>query len=79
LIEWQAVDKAVNKAKDGATVPEVRSLFDRAQAIDDFKLSSKDIVVEKVGEKVVVSYSYEREIHLFGPAYLTMKYKGQSR
>jgi hypothetical protein len=26
-----------------------------------------------------VSYAYEREIHLFGPAYLTMKYKGQSR
>lgn len=79
LIEWQAVDKAVNKAKEGTTVPEVRAIFDRAQAIDDFKLSGRDLDVQKVGEKVVVSYAYEREIHLFGPAFLTMKYKGSSR
>ena len=79
LIEYQAIDKAANKAKEGTTVPEVRAIFDRAQAIDDFKLSGKDLDVEKVGDKVVVSYAYEREIHLFGPAYLTMKYKGSSR
>ena len=79
LIELQAIDKAVNKAKDGSTVPEVRAIFDRSQAIDDFKLTGKDLDVQKVGDKVVVSYSYEREIHLAGPAYLTMKYKGQSR
>jgi sensor histidine kinase regulating citrate/malate metabolism len=80
LIEWQAIDKAVNKAKEGATVPEVRAIFDRAQAIDDFQsVSGKDLDIKKVGDKVVVSYSYEREIPLFGPAYLTLKYKGQSR
>jgi sensor histidine kinase regulating citrate/malate metabolism len=79
LIEYQAIDKAANQAKEGSTVPEVRAIFDRSQAIDDFKLSGKDLDVQKVGDKVVVSYSYEREIHLFGPAFLTMKYKGQSR
>ncbi len=79
LIEYQAIDKAANKAKEGNTVPEVRSIFDRSQAIDDFKLMGKDLDVQKVGDKVVVSYAYEREIHLFGPAFLTMKYKGQSR
>ncbi|WP_432730396.1 DUF4845 domain-containing protein [Variovorax sp. W6] len=80
LIEWQAIDKAANKAKEGTTVPEVRAIFDRAQAIDDFKsVSGKDLDIKKVGDKVVVSYSYEREIPLFGPAYLTLKYKGESR
>ena len=79
LIELQAIDKAANKAKEGTTVPEVRAIFDRAQAIDDFKLTGKDIEVQKVGDKVVVSYAYDREIHLFGPAFLTMKYRGQSR
>ncbi len=79
LIEYQAIDKAANKAKEGNTVPEVRAIFDRSQAIDDFKLSGRDLDVQKVGDKVVVAYSYEREIHLFGPAFLTMKYKGQSR
>ena len=80
LIEYQAIDKAANKAAEGTTVPEVRAIFDRAQAIDDFKsVSGKDLVVQKVGDKVVVSYAYEREIPLFGPAFLTLKYKGQSR
>jgi hypothetical protein len=80
LIEYQAITKAANKAKEGSTVPEVRSIFDRAQAIDDFKsVSGKDLDVQKVGDKVVVSFAYEREIHLFGPAYLTLKYQGSSR
>ena len=80
LIEWQAIDKAANKAKEGTTVPEVRAIFDRAQAIDDFKsVAGKDLEVQKVGDKVVVSYAYTREIHLFGPAWLVLKYKGQSR
>ena len=80
LIEFQAIDKAANKAKEGTTVPEVRAIFDRAQAIDDFKsVSGKDLDVQKVGDKVVVSYAYDREIHLFGPAWLVLKYKGQSR
>ncbi|WP_354358069.1 DUF4845 domain-containing protein [Variovorax boronicumulans] len=80
LIEWQAIDKAANKAKEGTTVPEVRAIFDRAQAIDDFQsVSGKDLEIKKVGDKVVVSYAYEREIPLFGPAYLTLKYKGETR
>ncbi len=80
LIEWQAIDKAANKAKEGATVPEIRAIFDRAQAIDDFKsVSGRDLEIKKVGDKVVVSYAYEREIPLFGPAYLTLKYKGETR
>jgi hypothetical protein len=61
-------------------VPEVRAIFDRAQAIDDFQsVSGKDLEVKKDGDKVVVSFAYDREIHLFGPAYLLLKYRGQSR
>lgn len=79
LIEYQAILKATNKAKEGTTVPEVRAIFDRAQAIDDFhSVSGKDLDVRKQGDKVVVAFAYEREIHLFGPAFLLLKYKGES-
>jgi len=79
LIEYQAITKAANKAKEGTTVPEVRSIFDRAQSIDDFQsVSGKDLDVKKEGDKVVVSFAYEREIHLFGPAWLTLKYQGKT-
>jgi hypothetical protein len=80
LIEYQAIQKAATKAAEGTTVPEVRAIFDRAQAIDDFtSVSGKDLDVQKVGDKVVVSYAYDREIPLFGPAYLLLKYKGQGQ
>ena len=80
LIEYQAITKAASKAAEGSTVPEVRAIFDRSQAIDDYKsVSGKDLDVQKVGERVVVSFAYDREIHLFGPAFLVLKYKGQGQ
>ena len=80
LVEYQAINKAVNKAAEGNSVAEIRSIFDRAQAIDDFKaMSGKDLEITKEGDKVVVSFKYEREIHLTGPAWLTLKYAGRSK
>ena len=80
LIEYQAISKAVNKAREGRSVPEVRSIFDKATSIDDIKsVSGKDLEVTKEGDKIVVSFAYEREIHLAGPAYLTLKYAGRSK
>lgn len=79
-IEFQAVQKAVQKASEGNTVVEVRSIFDKASAIDNISsITAKDIEVTKENDKVVVSFAYQREIHLAGPAYLTMKYAGRSK
>lgn len=80
LLEYQAVLKAVNKAKEGSTVVEVRSIFDKAAQIDDIhSVTGKDLEITKDGDKVIVSFAYNREIHLTGPAYLLMKYSGRSK
>jgi hypothetical protein len=81
LVEYQAISKAVNKvAAEGGSVIEIRSNFERAQAIDDFQsVRGKDLEITKEGDKVVVSFSYQREIHLTGPAWLTLKYAGRSK
>ncbi|MEO5661289.1 MAG: DUF4845 domain-containing protein [Polaromonas sp.] len=80
FIEYEAVNRAVNKASAGSTVPEVRTLFDKAADIDNItSIKSRDLEVTKDGEKIVVSYAYQREIHLVGPAFLTMKYAGRSK
>ncbi len=80
VIEYQAVLKAVQKASGGNSVPEVRQIFDKAAQIDDIKsITAKDLDISKVGDKVVVKFAYNREIHMFGPAYLLLKYVGQSR
>jgi hypothetical protein len=79
--EFRTVQKAANKAAaEGNSVPEVRNIFDRAADIDYISsVSGKDLEVTKVNEKIVVSFAYVREIHLTGPAYLTLKYSGRSK
>ncbi len=80
FIEYQAILKAANKSKDGGSVAEIRAAFDRAAAIDNFTaIVGKDLDVTKEGDQVVVSFSYQREIHLAGPAWLTLKYSGRSK
>ena len=56
-------------------MPEVRSIFDKAAAIDNISsITGKDLEVTKENDKMVVRFAYQREIHLAGPAYLTLKY-----
>ncbi len=79
-IEYQAIHKAANKSREGNTVAEVRAIFDRAAAIDNIEsIKGKDLEVTKNGDKIVVSFSYQREIHLAGPGYLTLKYSGRTK
>lgn len=79
VIEYQAILKAVNTAKMGNSVAEVRSAFDKNQATGYFDaISSKDLVIDKVADKFVVSFAYQKEIALAGPAYLLLKYEGKT-
>lgn len=80
VVEYQAITKAVQKSAAGNTVPEVRMIFDKAAQIDDIKsITAKDLDVTKEGDKVVVKFAYNKEIHMFGPAYLLLKYAGKSK
>jgi Domain of unknown function (DUF4845) len=80
LIEFQAITKAASKAKAGNSVAEVRAIFERASAIDDIKsISGKDLEVTKEGDKTVVAFAYDKEIHIAGPAFLLLKYTGRSK
>lgn len=80
VIEYNAINKAVARAATATSIDEARSLFDKAVAVDDIKsISGKDIEVSKDGDMTVVKFAYQREIHLFGPGYLTLKYSGGSK
>lgn len=80
FLEYQSIAKAVNLAQAGNSVPEIRATFDKSASIDNISsIMGKDLEVTKEGEKVVVKFAYEREIHLAGPAWLTLKYAGRSK
>jgi hypothetical protein len=79
-VEYQAILKAAQKASVGNSVPEVRQTFDKAAEIDDIKsIKGKDLEISKEGDKVIVKFAYNKEIHLAGPAFLLIKYAGQSK
>jgi hypothetical protein len=81
VIEYQGIQKAVKKVAQGggSTPAELRAAFDRQQNIDDFKaIMGKDLDITKNGDKVVIKFAYDKQIPLFGPAYLLIKYEGSS-
>jgi hypothetical protein len=80
VMEYQAALRAINKARTEGTVAAVRGAFDRFAQVDDIRsITGKDLEVTKNGDDIVVSFAYEKEFHMFGPAWLTLKYQGQSK
>jgi Tfp pilus assembly protein PilE len=80
FMEYQAVKKAVTKASEAASLVEVRNTFDRARDIDNItSIRGADLEVTKVGDRFQVSFAYNKEFHMFGPAWLLMKYAGTSQ
>jgi len=80
FLEYQTIVNAVKKAKTGNSVAEVRANFDKTAQVDDIKsIAGKDLEVTKDGDKTVVKFAYNKEIHLAGPAYLLLKYAGSSK
>ena len=75
MIEYQAAVKAVNRAKDGGSVAEIRKAFERGADIDDIKsIAAKDLQITRDGDRNVISFGYNKEIHMYGPAFLLLKY-----
>ncbi|MCU0773761.1 MAG: DUF4845 domain-containing protein [Ideonella sp.] len=81
--EYYTILRAVNKiaVEGGSTVPEIRAAFDRQKAIEYSitSISGKDLSVTKENEKIVVSFSYAKEIELMAPVFLLIKYEGRSK
>ena len=81
--EYFTIKSAVQKiaASGASTVPEIRSAFDKQVQIEYsiVSMTSKDLEITKVNDKVVIAFSYNKEIELMAPVYLLIKYEGRSR
>ncbi len=81
--EYVTIQKAVTKlAKEGGgTVQEIRNGFERTKQIEYSisSISGKDLEITKENEKIVIRFAYDKEIELFAPVYLLIKYKGEAK
>ncbi len=81
--EYSTIQRAVQKiAKDApATVAEARTAFEKQKEIE-YSISSiggKDLLVTKENDKVVIRFAYDKEVELFEPVFLLIKYRGEGR
>ncbi|MBC7957012.1 MAG: DUF4845 domain-containing protein [Cytophagales bacterium] len=81
--EYSTIKRAVEKvaASGATTVPEIRSAFDKQLQIEYgvTSITGKDLEITKVNEKVVISFAYNKEIELFSPVFLLIKYEGRTK
>jgi len=81
--EYLTIKRAVDKivVENPATVPEVRAAFDRQKEIEYSiaTISGKDLDVTKENDRIVIRFAYDKQIELFDPVYLLIKYAGRSR
>jgi hypothetical protein len=81
VIEYIAIERAVQKIKnEGSTVREIQSAFERHATIDDIKsISSRDLDITKEGDKVVISYAYQKKIPILDNVSLVIDFSGTTR
>jgi hypothetical protein len=61
-------------------VAEIRRAFDARQAIDDFTaVKGADLEITKLGNDVVISASYRKEVPLFGNIGVYIDFEATSR
>lgn len=78
-LEYQAILKASKRAAQGDSIADVRRRFDTAAAADYIEsITGKDLDVTKTERGFDVSFAYEKQIPLAGPAWLLLKYSGGS-
>ncbi|WP_431259071.1 DUF4845 domain-containing protein [Roseateles chitinivorans] len=82
VMEYYTIQRAVDKiARDNPpTVASARDSFQRTKDIEYsiVSIEPKDLVITKVDDKVKISFAYEKEVPLFNPVFLVIKYKGES-
>jgi Domain of unknown function (DUF4845) len=80
--EYFTIKRVIDRVaqSSAATVPELRIAFDKYKDVEYAitSIGSKDLVITKQNDRVVVSFAYDKEIELFGPVYLLIKYRGST-
>lgn len=84
VLEYYTVKGVVDRIAAGnpSTVPAVRQEFDRVRLVEYsiVSITGADLTISKdASDKVIIEFGWDKEIDLFGPVHLLIKYRGKSR
>jgi len=81
--EYMTIQSAVEKiaATQPPTVAEARAAFERQRDLEYSitSITGKDLLVSKENDKVVIGFAYDKEIPIYGPVFVVIKYEGRSK
>ncbi len=81
--EYLTVQRAVDKiaSTQPPTVAEARAAFERQRDLEYSitAINGNDLLVTKENDKVVIGFAYNKEIPIYGPVFLLIKYEGRSK
>ena len=81
VVEYIAIERAVQKIKNEATtVRDIQTAFDRHRTIDDItSITPQDLDITKEGDKIVISYAYQKKIPILDNVSLVIDFAGTTR
>jgi hypothetical protein len=81
MVEYIAIERAVQKIRnEGSTVRDIQAAFDRHATIDDItSISSRDLDITKEGERIVISYAYQKKIPILDNVSLVIDFSGTTK
>ena len=81
--EYLTIQRTVNKlaASSANSVAELRNGFERQKDVEYSikSITGKDLEITKENDRIVIRFAYDKEVELFGPLFLMIKYEGQSQ
>jgi len=81
VVEYIAIERAVQKIKNEATtVRDIQTAFERHRTIDDItSITAADLDITKEGDKIVISYAYQKKIPILDNVSLVIDFAGTTR
>ena len=81
--EYLTIKRAVDKiaSTQPPTVAEARAALERQRDLEYSitAINGNDLLVTKENDKVVIGFAYNKEIPIYGPVFLLIKYEGRSK
>jgi Tfp pilus assembly protein PilE len=81
VVEYIAIERAVQKIKnEGTTVRDIQTAFERHRTIDDItSITAADLDITKEGDKIVISYAYQKKIPVLDNVSIVIDFAGTTR
>lgn len=77
VAEYFAMKRVVSTVIDKGSEVAIRDAYEEQAGFDGMRpppVDKRDLDISFNGDRATVSFAYNKEIHLFGPAYIMIKY-----